>query len=55
MELLNIEQDTPLEITTDGKSIIISPVKDKNRAKKLKDSLGKINAKHARTLKRLAE
>ena len=55
MELLNIEQDTPLEITTDGKNIIISPVKDKNRAKKLKDSLGKINAKHARTLKRLAE
>ena len=55
MELLNIEQNTPMEIVTDGTNIIISPVKDKTRLDKLKASLTKINAKHSRTLKRLAE
>lgn len=55
MELLNIAPDTPLELVTDGKNIIISPVKDKNRLKRLHSSLDKINAKHGKTLKRLAE
>lgn len=55
MELLNIEQDTPLEISTDGKNLIISPVKDGNRSAKLQESLKKANKKHAHTLKRLAE
>lgn len=55
MELLNIEQNTPLELVTDGKNIIISPVKDKSRIDKLRKSLDKINAKHGKTLKRLAE
>jgi antitoxin MazE len=55
MELLNINQDTPLEIVTDGRNIIISPVNDKKRLGQLRTSLEKINKKHSRTLKRLAE
>jgi antitoxin component of MazEF toxin-antitoxin module len=55
MKLLNIDSKTPLEISTDGRNIIISPVSDNKRIKKLENSLKKINAKHQNTLKKLAE
>lgn len=55
LELLNIEPDTPLEISTDGKNLIISPINDSKKAKKLDDKLKKINSKHKTTLKKLAE
>ncbi|MGJ4754744.1 MULTISPECIES: AbrB/MazE/SpoVT family DNA-binding domain-containing protein [Leptospira] len=50
LELLHITSDTSLDISTDGKSLIITPID-----KKLETSLGKINKKHGKTLKRLAE
>jgi len=55
LELLKINADTPLEISTDGKNIIISPVQDKNRLKKFDKSLDHINKKYRDTLKKLAE
>jgi antitoxin component of MazEF toxin-antitoxin module len=55
LELLKISKKTALEIATDGKSLIISPVKDAKREKQLKSALAKVNAKHGRTLKKLAE
>jgi antitoxin MazE len=55
MELLNIEQNTPLEIITDGKNIIISPIRDTNRLDKLTLSLNKINSKFSKTLEKLAK
>ncbi len=54
MELLAIDIDTPLEITTDGKNLIISPVENAGRSAKLKNSLAKINQKHNRTLEKPA-
>ena len=54
LELLNITQDTSLEISTDGKNLIISPVSDAKREKKIKLALAKINQRHAKTLKALA-
>lgn len=55
LELLNITQKTPLEITTDGNNIIISPVRDKSREKAFRAALNKVNKKHGKTLKKLAE
>jgi len=55
MELLHIDNETPLEISTDGSSIIISPVRDMERISRLDKSLGKINKKHGTTLRKLAE
>ena len=55
MDLLNIGQDTPLEIITDGKNIIISPVHESNRLERLSSSLSKINSKHSNTLKKLSK
>ena len=55
MELLKIEQNTPLEIITDGKNIIISPIHDSDRLERLSSSLKKVNSKFSNTLKKLAE
>jgi antitoxin component of MazEF toxin-antitoxin module len=55
LELLDISADTPLEVTTNGDSLLISPVRDKSRQKKLRSSLDKINRKFADDLRRLAE
>lgn len=43
-----------LEITTDGKNLIISPVENTRREKKFKAVLDKINRTHGKTLKKLA-
>jgi len=55
LQMLQISADTPLELTTDGDSILVSPVRDKKRQKKLRDSLEKINRKFGDDLRRLAE
>ena len=55
LELLKIDPDTPLEITTDGKVLIITPVRDPKDRKKFEKALEKINRKYGRALKRLAE
>lgn len=55
LELLHIEQGTSLELTTNGDSIMISPVRGNTRQQKLDKSLNKINSKFSDDLKRLAE
>lgn len=55
LELLQITADTPLSLSTDGDSLLISPVRDKGRQEKLRASLEKINRRYGRDLKRLAE
>lgn len=55
MELLGITMDTPLKITTDGRSLIISPIKDPEREVQFREALKRVNERHCETLKRLAE
>jgi len=55
LEILKVDMNTPLEITTDGENLIISPVHDKDREKKFRSALVKVNKKHEKTLKKLAE
>ncbi|MBI3552915.1 MAG: AbrB/MazE/SpoVT family DNA-binding domain-containing protein [Elusimicrobia bacterium] len=55
MQLLNIDMKTPLEIATDGKSLIISPVKDAAREKKFRAAMAELHAKHGKTLAKLAK
>jgi len=54
LDLLKITDDTLLDISTDGRNLIISPVSEDDRAKKLRESLGKGNQKYGRALKNLA-
>lgn len=53
LELLRIRPESPLEVTTDGKVLTIAPAEEgEDRVAK---SLAKVNARHGRALKRLAE
>ena len=54
LDILNVDMTTPLEITTDGKNLIISPVESEKRGKRFKSALEKVNKAHHRTLKKLA-
>ena len=55
LELLKIDPEMPVEISTDGETLIIAPVKDPKRRAKFRAALEKTNKKYARTLKRLAD
>lgn len=55
LELLNINEDTALDISTDdGKTLKISPLTGEERGKKFKGALEKVNKKYSKTLKNLA-
>lgn len=55
LDILKVDMSTPLEITTDGESLIISPVREGSREKRFKEALEKVNKRHGKTLKKLAE
>jgi len=55
LDLLKIDVETPLDISTDGQVLIISPVQDEERREQFKKSLDSTNKKYGRMLKRLAE
>lgn len=55
LELLDIDQETPLEITTDGRALVIVPAHDKRRRKRFQDALAASNRQYGKALKRLAE
>ncbi len=54
LELLNIDEQTPLEISTDGTILLVSPVRDEKRRRQFQEALARTNAKYGRSLKRLA-
>ena len=55
LEILGITTETPLEIVTDGKNLMIMPVDTAERKKKFKATLAKINRLHGKTLKNLQD
>ena len=55
LDLLKITPDTPLEISTDGRTLIVSPVRHEGRRKRFKAALEKVNRRYGRALKRLAD
>lgn len=55
LDLLNFQMDTPLEISTDGKNLIISAQKVKDGEKDILKSLEKINKRYPTALKKLGE
>jgi antitoxin component of MazEF toxin-antitoxin module len=54
LDLLKIEPQTPLEITTDGRTLVISPARDRERRAKFQAALDETNHRYGRALKRLA-
>ncbi len=54
LDLLSIDGKTPLDISTDGKMLLISPVRDERRRRRFEAALEKVNKKYGRALKGLA-
>lgn len=55
LDLLKVDENTPMEISTDGSILILTPVHDEKRKKKFGKALDSANKKYGRALKRLAE
>jgi antitoxin component of MazEF toxin-antitoxin module len=54
LEILHITPETPLEITTDGRSLNIRPLRQRSKPT-LSQSLQAVNKRHGSTLKKLAK
>ncbi len=54
LNMLQISADTPLEISTNGDQLLVTPPRDKPRQKKIEANLEKINAKFEDGLRELA-
>ena len=55
LELLGIDESTPLEVSTDGQALVLVPVRDKRRRKRFEEALGSTNRRYGKALRRLAE
>jgi antitoxin component of MazEF toxin-antitoxin module len=55
LDLLDIDEKTSLDISTDGESLVVSPVRDKKRRQKFEQALASSNERYGKALKRLAE
>ena len=55
LELLGIDEKTSLELSTDGESLVVAPVRDKKRRQKFQQALTASNERYGKALKRLAE
>jgi antitoxin component of MazEF toxin-antitoxin module len=54
LELLNITKDTPLEVETDGQSLIIRPAKLDTK-ERIRQSTQRMMTVHDKTLRKLAK
>ena len=55
LDLLNIDTDTPLDISTDGEVLIVAPVRDESRKARFRQALETANRKYGRALRHLSE
>jgi len=55
LEATGLDADTPVEVSTNGDVIVVTPVRAKKRTRKLGEALDKINARYAGVFRRLAE
>jgi antitoxin component of MazEF toxin-antitoxin module len=54
LDLLRIDKDTPLEVTTDGEALIIRPA-SRNRKARLRRAAARVMKAHDDALRKLAE
>jgi antitoxin MazE len=55
LDLLQIDDDTPLEVTTDGKMLMVTPLKPTSRRAKFEKAQATAHSRYGRAFKRLAE
>jgi len=55
LDLLGIDERTSLEISTDGRALVVVPAHDRQRRKRFQEALTACNQDYGKALKRLAE
>ena len=55
LDLLGADSETPFEVTTDGQSLVLSPIKDAGQHQAFKAALDKANTRYPKALKKLSE
>jgi len=55
LETLSIDENTELEISTNGDVLVVTPVRDEARERKFRKAVQKINRKYAGLFRKLAE
>ena len=55
LDLLHIDAETPLEISTDGTALVVAPVHTARRKAKFQKALAHANRRYGRALKKLAD
>jgi antitoxin MazE len=55
LDLLNIQPDTPLEVSTDGKQLIVVPAKPSTRRKKFEEAQELAHKRYGQAFRKLAE
>lgn len=55
LSLLHITKTTPLEITTDGRNLVISPISEPSQVKEAVKAYRAVKKRFGRALKRLAD
>ena len=55
LDLLKIDAGSPVEISTDGRVLIVSPARAAKRRKKFEQALETVNRRYGRALRRLAD
>ncbi len=55
LDLIGADATTKFDVTTDGDVLILTPIKDKGREKKVRASLERINSKFAASFRELAK
>ncbi len=55
LEASNLDPDAPVQVSTDGKVIVIAPVQSERRQKKLEEGTKAMHRKYAGAFERLAE
>jgi antitoxin component of MazEF toxin-antitoxin module len=55
LERIRVDAETPLEVSTDGQVIVVSPVRDKKRSARIKALVDEADAEYAGVFRKLAE
>ena len=55
LELLRATPETPFEITSYGRSLVLTPVRDAEEEKRFEDAVAIVHRRFGRAMKKLAE
>ena len=55
LDLLRATPDTPLEIVTDGRCLVVTPIREVETEKKFQKALANLHKQFGRAMKKLAE